>query len=183
MELGKAPYAAALVFKELAAAVSHYGEMSYRSLSRTVEQWPIIGRDDLYYGGTSYNNNSGIGQQWVSTGGGSFDLPVMEDVKADGLQLIHVPSTYSSGTLIDKSELISGRVIPPTLHLHADDAGVIAVSSGDVVNVAAGEHTVSATVSVNGKTPAGLGLLQGTPFMPGTFSAAINKVAAAAAGD
>ena len=54
---------------------------------------------------------------------------------------------------------------------------------GAMVDVAAAGQSLTVRVNVAGKTPAGLGLLQGTPFLPGTFSAAINKVAAPAAGD
>ena len=183
LDLGKAPYAAGLVFKEMAARVSQYNELSYRSLSRRVEQWPIIGRDDLYYGGTSYDNNAGIGKQWPTSGGAAYELPVLPVGKGEGLQLIHVPATYASGTLIDKSELLAARIVGPTLHLHATDAGKLGVTDGARVEVAAANHSLTVKVSVDGKTPAGLGLLQGTPFLPGTFSAAINKVAAPAAGD
>ena len=183
MEMGKAPYAAALVFKEIAANVSQYGEMSYRSLARRVEQWPIIGRDDLYYGGTSYDNNAGIGQQWAASGGMAYELPVWPAANNNDLQLIHVPATYASGTLVDKSELLAARIVGPTLHLHVTDAGKLAVVTGDQVELLVGDQRVVAVVSVGGQTPAGLGLLQGTPFLPGTFSAAINNVAAPAAGD
>ncbi|NJN53917.1 MAG: molybdopterin-dependent oxidoreductase, partial [Anaerolineae bacterium] len=63
--LGKVPFAASLIFKELATAVPPYKGMDYRSLARVEEQWPIMGRDDLYYGGTGYDNKSGLGQQWA----------------------------------------------------------------------------------------------------------------------
>ncbi|MCP4356597.1 MAG: NADH-quinone oxidoreductase subunit NuoG, partial [Chloroflexi bacterium] len=64
--LGKPAFAASLIFRDISKAVPQYKGMDYRSLARVEEQWPIIGRDDLYYGGTSYENKSGLGQQWAA---------------------------------------------------------------------------------------------------------------------
>ena len=45
----------------LAAAVPAFQGISYPKLAEVSEQWPIIGRSDLYYGGTSYQNSQGLG--------------------------------------------------------------------------------------------------------------------------
>ncbi len=51
----------ALVMNRLAAMIKAFTGISYGKLSETTEQWPIIGRSDLYYGGTSYQNTQGLG--------------------------------------------------------------------------------------------------------------------------
>jgi len=49
------------VMERLAAEVRDYAGVTYRKVSEVSEQWPIIGRQDLYYGGTSYENSQGLG--------------------------------------------------------------------------------------------------------------------------
>jgi NADH-quinone oxidoreductase subunit G len=52
---------ALLVMDKIAAAIPAFAGISYGKLSETTEQWPIIGRSDLYYGGTAYQNSQGLG--------------------------------------------------------------------------------------------------------------------------
>ena len=56
----------ALVMNRLAAMVSAFSGISYGKLAETTEQWPLIGRSDLYYGGTSYQNSQGLGVHLAS---------------------------------------------------------------------------------------------------------------------
>lgn len=62
-ELGKEleGRSALLVMDKLAALVPQFQGISYPKLAEVSEQWPIIGRSDLYYGGTSYQNSQGLG--------------------------------------------------------------------------------------------------------------------------
>jgi NADH-quinone oxidoreductase subunit G len=46
---------------KIAATVQAFSGISFGKLAETTEQWPIIGRNDLYYGGTSYQNVQGLG--------------------------------------------------------------------------------------------------------------------------
>ncbi len=52
---------ALLVMDRLAAAVPAFSGISYRKLAEVTDQWPIVGRGDLYYGGTTYENSQGLG--------------------------------------------------------------------------------------------------------------------------
>jgi NADH-quinone oxidoreductase subunit G len=52
---------ARLVMDRLAATVPAFTGISYRKLAEVTEQWPIVGRGDLYYGGTTYENSQGLG--------------------------------------------------------------------------------------------------------------------------
>jgi NADH-quinone oxidoreductase subunit G len=52
---------ARLVMDRMAAAAPAFAGLSYGKLAEVSEQWPIIGRADLYYGGTSYQNSQGLG--------------------------------------------------------------------------------------------------------------------------
>lgn len=52
---------ALLVMDKIAAAVPAFAGISYGKLAEVTEQWPIVGRSDLYYGGTTYENRQGLG--------------------------------------------------------------------------------------------------------------------------
>jgi NADH-quinone oxidoreductase subunit G len=52
---------AALVMEKIAATVPAFAGISYGKLAEVCEQWPIVGRGDLYYGGTTYENRQGLG--------------------------------------------------------------------------------------------------------------------------
>ncbi len=49
------------VLDRMAVMIPAFTGISYAKLSEVHEQWPIIGRADLYYGGTSYQNTQGLG--------------------------------------------------------------------------------------------------------------------------
>ena len=50
----------------IAAAVPDYAGLSFAALAQIHEQWPIVGRGDVYYGGTTYDNHQGLGVQLSS---------------------------------------------------------------------------------------------------------------------
>lgn len=170
--LGKPPFAASLVFRDVAKAAPQYKEMDYRSLARVERQWPVVGGEDLYYGGTSYDNRSGLGQQWaVAAEAGEvahFDAPEESGETADGLKLVRVAALYTPGTLICQSAVLAPRMARPTLFLHAEDAAERQVTDGEMLAVRAGGKTHRAQARVSEATPAGLALLRGAPYVPGT---------------
>ena len=71
-----------LIFNQIASAIPAYHGLSYLSLAQTTEQWPIMGRSDLYYGGTSYGNTQGLGVQLspASQRGEAVNLPEVSQV-------------------------------------------------------------------------------------------------------
>ncbi len=157
--LGKAPFAAGLVFRDIAEAVPHYEGMSYRSLSQVVEQWPHVGGSDMYYGGTAYDNKSGVGQQWPAAAEGEGSDIDLFDVSPGAAQASPVPleegqflalattALYRSGTLVDHSAVISSRVVPPSVLLHPSDAVAAGVEEGDVLTLeSAGQQVQLAAV-------------------------------------
>jgi NADH-quinone oxidoreductase subunit G len=180
MGLGKAPIAASLVFRDMARAVPQYKGMDYRVLAQVEKQWPDIGRSDLYYGGTTYENKSGLGQQWAAEA--ETKLPEPYPVAAAsqpelmGLQLIHSTALYNeTGTLIKETELLRPRLAYPTVFLHESDAQSRKITTGDSVQVVVNGATVDATAVVNGHAPAGLAILRGTKHIAGLQRAAVHK--------
>ncbi len=165
--LGKPPFAAALVFKEIAATVPPYKGMDYRTLARVEPQWPIVGGPDLYFGGTAYDNKQGLGQQWAAAAEAaelpSYDLPLdgPAGLSGGGLRVMRIPALYTPGTLIDHTDLLNRRIARPTLYLNPVDAGLYA--DGEPVSVAVGGQRFEVTAAISEAAPAGLGLLCGVP--------------------
>ena len=48
-----------LVLLQAVEKVPTYAGLSYQRLAEVTEQWPIVGRKDMYYGGTGYANCKG----------------------------------------------------------------------------------------------------------------------------
>lgn len=179
----KVPFAASLVFKEATKAAKQYKGMDYRSLAQVQQQWPDLSRDDLYYGGTSYENKAGLGQQWAVVAE-SKDVPAYDvsDVKVtvpSGLKLVQIPALYNDGTLIQESAHLLGehRIPQPTIYLNAEDAKPLSIASGDQVKVSLNGETVTALAHVNGAAPRGLGFVRGVKFVSGTAVADLQKAA------
>ncbi len=169
--LGRPPFAASILFKEIAGQVAQYSGMDYRSLARSEEQWPRVGGDDLYYGGNAYNNQSGLGQQWPAASESReialFDIPEITESISDKFVVVPIQSLYRQGTLIDQSKLIDSHVHRPTLMLNIDDARGRGIVDGDAVIVENGEFQIEVQAEVNGQARPGIGLLRGTRSISG----------------
>jgi NADH-quinone oxidoreductase subunit G len=169
--LGQPPYAASILFKEIADQVPQYRGMDYRSLARSEAQWPRVGGDDLYYGGNAYNNQSGLGQQWPVEAESReitlFDIPEITESISDDFVVIPIQSLYRQGTLIDRSNLINSRVHRPTLMVNFNDARGRGIVDGDVVIVENGEFQIEVKAEVNGQARAGIALLRGMGSISG----------------
>jgi len=49
------------LFDILADSVKSFEGLNYAKLAEVKPQWPIVGRGDVYYGGTTYENTQGMG--------------------------------------------------------------------------------------------------------------------------
>jgi NADH-quinone oxidoreductase subunit G len=168
--LGKPAFAASLVFRDVAKAVPQYSGIDYRTLAQVEPQWPKVGGDDLYYGGTSYENRAGLGQQWKAAAESgevaAFEVKETAVSTPQTLQLVRTAALYTPGTLICHSKVLALRMAQPTLYLNEADAeGVI---TGDSVAVTVNGKKITAVADVNDAAPAGLALLRGVPYMAGT---------------
>lgn len=179
---GRAPrVTAAGVMRDITQAVPRYADMGYSNLSWVEDQFPDVGGDDLYYGGTSYANRSGLGVQWptdAETEGARLTVrPVNTTPTAapEGtLQVVPVWTLFDYDMLFQKSELMHHRIPEPYAELNAEDAARLGVADGDRVALAVGEAEVEVRARVNGRAPAGAVLLPRrlehtpTPLFPAT---------------
>jgi len=129
---------AARVMDRLAASTKAFEMMSFRRLAEVTEQWPLVGRGELYYGGTTYENKQGLGVQLVpgtttpsaSPSGGSLLRP-------DEEQWLAVPVTrlYDRGITVRTSELLRQRIDGAIILLNPEMAKTLEVEAGGQVEL------------------------------------------------
>ena len=152
------------VMDKIAAQIPAYSDVNYGRLAEVVEQWPIVGRDDLYYGGTTYENKQGVGVQLAPTAQKGQPIS-MEWVKLpdqtlpDGLVGVPITLLYDRGTTLLPSELLHQRIAVPHVLLHPDDARKLKVDQGTSVEVSTGGAHVLVTVQLDDTVPTGVVLV------------------------
>jgi NADH-quinone oxidoreductase subunit G len=102
-----------LVMNQIAASQAAFSGVSYASLSEVTEQWPIIGRGDLYYGGTGYENKLGLGVT-LETRPGTVDgrRSTVDGLRPRENELFAVPISklYDNGTTVAPAKLLSAHI-------------------------------------------------------------------------
>lgn len=156
--------AAIAVVRNIATEIEGYGEISYQTLAHTEEQWPLVGDDDLYFGGTAYKNYQGLGVRLASTAENGADADVQWSAPADqreleGMQLVPVSTLYDQGITLVSSRLLDPRRAPSRLELHPDDGGRLGVVDGANVTIAWNGRSVQMIAQLNSDVPMGTALL------------------------
>jgi NADH-quinone oxidoreductase subunit G len=131
------------VFERLAASVKSFAGLTYARVSEVKPQWPIVGRGDMYYGGTTYENTMGLGAHLAAAAGPgeTIKLPEVERKasprpKENELLAVPVNKLYDRGTTVMMSaNLLRERIGSPTISLHPDAAKNLGVEAGELVNV------------------------------------------------
>lgn len=153
---------AAKVMMRIAAEAPAFAGISYTALAQAPEQWPIIGRADLYYGGTTYENKQGIGVQlpngilrgeqvtlnWPSLATG---IP-----NEEGILAVPIKTLYDSGTTLLPSRLLDQRRIGTVIWIHPTQANTNAIQEGDLVHLQIGEASAMATALLDEHVPPGV---------------------------
>ncbi len=129
------------VMDRIAIDLPDYRGLSYTKLSQVSEQWPIVGRGDLYYGGTTYENSQGLGVQLAPTAQRGEQVPLrglqpFENLKPEGA-LLAVPITrlYDRGQTILSSTLLHKRIPHPYVAINPHEAERLGINEGNTVEV------------------------------------------------
>lgn len=155
--------AAALVLARLAAQVPAFAGLSYPVLAEVQPQWPAVGRSDLYYGGTGYDNQQGLGKAIASAveRGDPASTRPAEPVKLPFGPLVVVPVVrlLDQGALISRTGLLGQRLAKPTLTLGPGTAAELQLAAGDRIRLAVNGVENMVSVEINDQVPDGVGLL------------------------
>jgi NADH-quinone oxidoreductase subunit G len=166
------PAAPATILLEIGQAVPAYAGITYQELAKVEKQWPDVGGDDFYYGGTAFLNTRGLGIQWAALADDpdarlsvSWIEPV-EALQPAGDELLVVPTTllYNRETAFAQSAVVHQRVPTAYVALHPADAERLGIVTGDAVLVSANGTQVQAIARVDaagaeGSAPPGVALL------------------------
>ncbi|HSF81833.1 MAG TPA: NADH-quinone oxidoreductase subunit NuoG [Anaerolineales bacterium] len=160
------------VMARIAEQVPDYAEISYSELAKITEQWPIVGRGDMYYGGTTYENGQGLGLQLTTAAerGEPVALawPQWPEIKiADG-SLLSAPVTrlYDRGHTVLHSKLLHQRIGQPFVVLHPSNAKELGVFEGDTVQVTLNGSTNIVVAQLDKSLPMGVVLVPRSMGLP-----------------
>jgi NADH-quinone oxidoreductase subunit G len=171
----------AQVFQRLAAQVAGYAGLSYTSLAHTEDQWPIVGRQDMYYGGTGYDNHQGLGvqlpalvetQDLASVAGGKTEtqdlasLPARPVAPAGALMVYPITKLYDHGTTVTPTKLLDDRLSARVLALHPDTAARFHLAVGVETQLTLNGVTAPVGVRLDDSLPLDVALLPRSLGLP-----------------
>ncbi len=163
--------AAGQVFAELAAENAAYTGLSYQALAEISEQWPIIGREDVYYGGTGYDNHQGLGRVLTPTGEAAKTRSSVNPVitfhpEKSSLTLVPCNRLYDDGAMMAGTELLDARKARPVLTLHPSTAALLKLNRGAMAAVEIQGAVFELMVEIDENAPQGLGLTPSSVGLP-----------------
>jgi NADH-quinone oxidoreductase subunit G len=114
-------YTSEAVMDEIASIVPSYNGMTYPALSVMKEEWPPVGGDDLYFGGTAYDNRGGVGLHLPALVelDNRSDLNWIEPGIPSGEMIHPIRKLNRHGTLIDQSKVYEPRLIEHVVEYQA----------------------------------------------------------------
>lgn len=157
------PSAAALMI-EIAAATTDYSDITYPALSTGAPQWPPVGTDDLYFGGTAFANHQGVGVQLAprAANGNDFDFEWTSPPKPaakSGYMVVPVTKLLDQGTTVVPSQVLASRLEPLRAYVNPDDAKRFKIRDGGKVEIRWNGTKQRVPVVIERNTPKGFVLL------------------------
>jgi NADH-quinone oxidoreductase subunit G len=155
------------VFEILADSVKSFEGLTYAKISEVKSQWPIVGRGDLYYGGTTYENTMGLGAHLTAAAGRGEKVTIARvqreaapRPKEKELLAVPVNKLYDRGTTVMMSaDLLRDRIGGPVIALHPDAAKNLGVEAGQWVNISFNGVSGDATVKLDDTISVGVALV------------------------
>jgi NADH-quinone oxidoreductase subunit G len=171
LELQITGTSAAGIMETIAERVEDYSDISYHALRNPKPQWPVVGGDDLYFGGTSYKNKQGVGVHLKSATerGEEFKLvwtPVEPQDFGDELLIIPVTRLLDRTTTVTPSTLLHQRIHPPMLWLNADDFDRLGLEEGKEINLRLDGHVIRVPAMEGDGVPPGAALIARSSGLP-----------------
>ncbi len=140
---------AAIVMQDLSENVADFAGMTYKALAKVERQFPDVGGRDLYYGGTAYTNEGGLGIQIASAAdrGGrperrKLTLPASVELGENEVMIMPISCLYNRQRNFRPTLLLEARVLSPFVIINSSDAENMGIADGDRVDVSAGASRV-----------------------------------------
>jgi NADH-quinone oxidoreductase subunit G len=157
----KTKTSAAAVVLEITQTIPAFAGMRYHELAKVDRQYPDVGGDDLYYGGTAYKNSGGLGIQIAtaadlgeSMAEGSVTQPT---VPTGGLLVVPITRLYNREWTFrpSEAEVMAARVDAPYVEINSADAASLQINDGDPVEVSVNGQALQVRARVDERTPQG----------------------------
>ena len=152
------------LFTTMTENVPTFKDLTMQAVRSVHEQWPIVGRKGMYYGGATYDNKFGLGVT-LPLADGMLPLPA-EGVKDDPIvvekgSLLAVPVTrlYDRGGTVTPSGMLQGRVARNLFSLHPEDAALFKVEKGSNVALELDGRQIEGVVDLDPGQPRGVVLV------------------------
>ena len=144
------------VFDILADSVKSFEGLNYDKLKEVREQFPVVGRGDVYYGGTTYENTQGLGAHLSAAAGRGEKISISRiqreaapHPKEKELLAVPVTKLYDRGTTVISAELLHERIGEASIALHPDAAQNLGLKAGQTVNVSFNGFSSAAVVKLD----------------------------------
>ena len=160
---GRAKYTAAAVMHEISQNVNAFAGARFPELAKVERQFPDVGGENLYYGGTAYQNRGGLGIQIPTAADKGEPVNIGDSANSAAAKtpkgkLLVVPTTrlYNRERAFTPSELMHARIPDPFVEMNSADAKKLGIGNGDMVQVTIDNGpTVRLLAHVNGGAPVG----------------------------
>lgn len=169
------------VMEQIAAQIPDYEAVSYKKISAVEDQWPIIGREDVYYGGTTYDNSQGLGQQ-LQPAAQKGEAVALKALSSDDLafnvagEYLAVPISilYDRGQTVLPAELLHQRIPEPYVVIHPETTAALGFSDGAKIGIEIAGSKIEVTARLDETIPAGVVLVPRSMGVPIHEPTAVN---------
>jgi NADH-quinone oxidoreductase subunit G len=162
-----------LIMNQIAEKIPAYQGITFTGLARVSEQWPLMGREDLYFAGTSYENEDGLGIQYPSGVERGEELSLGALIMSDpaqeissGIRVVPVTALYDHGQMLQDSDLLAQRLAPQALMMHPKLADSFSLNSTDRILISGQGWEVEGGVVLDATLPEEVALVARSSGFP-----------------
>jgi NADH-quinone oxidoreductase subunit G len=155
-----------VVFDLLANSIEAFADLNYDKLAETKEQFPIVGRSDMYYGGTTYENTKGLGVQLLPMAqvGGTVRIPKVRKEaalhpKEKEVLAVPISKLYDFGITVSSTELLEQRIGETNVSMNSSTAKKLGVDAGKMAKISFDGVSGEALVKIDDSVSAGVVLV------------------------
>ncbi|MDF1499055.1 MAG: NADH-quinone oxidoreductase subunit NuoG [Anaerolineales bacterium] len=165
------------VFGQIAESVDGYEGLTYEDLSRVDAQWPPVGAQDLYFGGTASKNTHGLGVQ-IAPGterGVTFKAGALQQSEIPQSEWVLVPVTelYDHGRTVTESEVLKPRLSAKILRVNRQGVDKIGVEPGQEIELHLNGEVYILPVEIEPSLSDGIVLVARSQGIPASTPAAV----------
>lgn len=133
---------ARVVFDLLSNSVESFADLNYDKLAEVKEQFPIVGRSDMYYGGTTYENVKGMGVQLLPMAQTSKSVTIpkvkkeaLPDPKEKEVLAVPINKLYDFGVTVNSAKLLAQRIGDAKVSMNSATAQKLGVEVNKVAKI------------------------------------------------